>query len=368
MKRTLQITLLGLTLAVAFFSARPPANAISQTKPRFVGVQACAECHRDITVRQQQTSMAKALVSAADCQILREHPLLKFQQGKFAYRITRNGDRSVYEITDGAQTITAPLLYAFGQGFSGQTYVYEFGGAMYESRVSFYNAISALDITLGHAPAPPATLVEAAGRSMSLDETRNCFGCHTTNATIESSASADRHTVIQLNHTPGVSCESCHGAGEQHVTAAKTGKPLNGLLKRLREFDGDDLTQITCGACHRSVEDVTAMSNRDGASNVRFQPYRIFNSRCYSADQRISCTGCHDPHGKLEHNAAFYDAKCTACHQAKNAKADAARRLCKTGKRDCVSCHMPKIELPGAHFKFTDHRIRIARAGAPYPK
>jgi hypothetical protein len=28
---------------------------------------------------------------------------------------------------------------------------------------------------------------------------------------------------------------------------------------------------------------------------------------------------------------------------------------------------MPKVELPGAHYKFTDHRIRIARPGDPYP-
>jgi hypothetical protein len=28
---------------------------------------------------------------------------------------------------------------------------------------------------------------------------------------------------------------------------------------------------------------------------------------------------------------------------------------------------MPKIELPGAHAKFTDHQIRIARAGDPFP-
>jgi len=27
---------------------------------------------------------------------------------------------------------------------------------------------------------------------------------------------------------------------------------------------------------------------------------------------------------------------------------------------------MPKVELPGAHFKFTDHRIRIARQGEAY--
>jgi hypothetical protein len=28
---------------------------------------------------------------------------------------------------------------------------------------------------------------------------------------------------------------------------------------------------------------------------------------------------------------------------------------------------MPKLDLPGSHRKFTDHRIRIARAGEAYP-
>jgi len=28
---------------------------------------------------------------------------------------------------------------------------------------------------------------------------------------------------------------------------------------------------------------------------------------------------------------------------------------------------MPQYELPGGHFKFTDHQIRVVRAGEPYP-
>lgn len=318
--------------------------------------------------------MSRALVSAADCQVLRAHPLLKFQQGKFAYRLTRDGNRSVYEVTNGLQTITAPLLYAFGQGFSGQTYVYEYGGVLYESRVSFYLDTNALDITLGHTPDPPASLSEAGGRAMSLDEARSCFGCHTTNAKIEPGAAPNQPPVIQLNHQLGVSCESCHGAGEQHVAAAQSGQPAKRWLKQLNALDGDDLSQTVCGSCHRSVDDVIEMPNHAGKNNVRFQPYRIFNSRCYSADKRIGCTACHDPHGNLTPEPAFYDAKCLACHQSTRAKtADAALpvesvRVCKTGQRDCVSCHMPKVELTGAHFKFTDHRIRIARAGEPYPK
>jgi formate-dependent nitrite reductase cytochrome c552 subunit len=36
-------------------------------------------------------------------------------------------------------------------------------------------------------------------------------------------------------------------------------------------------------------------------------------------------------------------------------------------KDKCVNCHMPKIELPGAHFKFSDHRIRIVKPNEKYP-
>jgi hypothetical protein len=152
-------------------------------------------------------------------------------------------------------------------------------------------------------------------------------------------------------------------------------------------LDGDDITQNMCGSCHRSVEDVMALPQRGGISNVRFQPYRIFNSRCYSADKRIGCTACHNPHDSLEQSAAFFDSKCLACHQSepmaepmakpmaepvakaasKSGDNDRHARACKVGKKDCTVCHMPKIDLPGAHFKFTDHRIRIVREGAPFP-
>jgi cytochrome c551/c552 len=137
------------------------------------------------------------------------------------------------------------------------------------------------------------------------------------------------------------------------------------------------LNQEFCGSCHRSIEEVIVRPNRDGLNNVRFQPYRIFNSKCYSDDRRISCLACHDPHESLRQDAAYYDAKCLACHQpGRSSKAVAVSsqssenrtaRGCKVETKNCAACHMPKVDLPGAHFKFTDHRIRIARAGEPYP-
>ena len=358
-----KLTRLVLVLAAAFLAA---ALAWPQSKNSTgisgIGSQTCAECHAEILEKQQKTLMAKALEPIGKCQILSTNPLLTFRQGRFSYKIERKGNQSIYTVTEGQAVVTAQILFCFGQGKSGQTYVYELNGVKYESRVSFYNAIRNLDITIGHSPELPKTLVEAAGRAMSVDEEKNCFFCH--------SSGANNAQRLQFEKMlPGVNCEVCHGSGEKHVAAMKAGEKAGAGIKQLGQLDGDDIAQNVCGKCHRSVDDVIEMPNRAGLNNVRFQPYRIFHSRCYSADRRIGCTACHDPHGDAESNATFYDSKCLACHTTKTEKATAERsaRACPTGKNKCSDCHMPKIDLPGAHFKFTDHRIRIVREGAPYP-
>jgi len=58
-----------------------------------------------------------------------------------------------------------------------------------------------------------------------------------------------------------------------------------------------------------------------------------------------------------------YDPKCQACHQ----QGKTGAKTCPVSKSKCVTCHMPKIELPGGHYKFSDHRIRIVRPNEPYP-
>jgi mono/diheme cytochrome c family protein len=63
----------------------------------------------------------------------------------------------------------------------------------------------------------------------------------------------------------------------------------------------------------------------------------------------------------VETDAAAYDSKCGACHSR------TAARRCKVASSNCVTCHMPRLDLPGAHQKFTDHRIRIVRANEAYP-
>jgi hypothetical protein len=239
--------------------------------------------------------MARALEPVAESEILRRHPSLTFQDAGFQWSIVRDGDRSVMTVTGKGETITAPLLWAFGRGQAGQTYIFERDGSFYESRVSFYNALGGLDVTMGAQQNAPKNIDNAAGRRMDNIGARDCFGCHSTGA-----VSGGRLHLESI--VPGVGCESCHGLAGQHIAAVRAGNPAAAKMAKL--------------------------SGR----------------------------------GAEETAAASYDAKCSACHSAAQ-----HTKTCRVAKDQCVTCHMPKIELPGAHARFTDHQIRIVRAGEAYP-
>jgi hypothetical protein len=102
------------------------------------GDAACVTCHTAQTAHFRATPMAQALETVAVSDILKQHPDLAFQEGPYQSRIVRQGDRSILTVTRGAETFTVPLLWAFGRGQAGQTYVFEYNGAFYESRASFF--------------------------------------------------------------------------------------------------------------------------------------------------------------------------------------------------------------------------------------
>jgi len=334
-----------------------PAPGVS-----YVGQQVCVQCHANKVKTQQATAMAKALQSVGDCDILRSRPRLTFRSGPYSYEIAREGNRSLYTVTDGTTKISEPILWCFGRGGAGQTYLFQHNGAFYQSRISFYNDVQGLGVTLGAAHLTPNSLDEAAGDALNSSTTRDCFACHSTGAVRDRQLKLDQLIA-------GVSCESCHGPGEKHTAAMRAGNYQAKQIFNPKRLNTEEVSNF-CGACHRTWEQIASL-HLYNINNVRFQPYRLANSKCYDAeDRRISCIACHDAHKDPEHEPLFYDSKCTACHNADPKIARVDKQIaatCKVGKQRCVTCHMPKVEIPGSHFQFTDHQIRIARAGEPYP-
>ena len=123
--------------------------------------------------------------------------------------------------------------------------------------------------------------------------------------------------------------------------------------------------------------DVVMNENEPGAYTIRFQAYRLEESRCWKAteDARLACTQCHDPHAPMVRDAQFYDQKCMSCHSlAKDARHvasggrwTATPKICPKATANCASCHMPSSDVPEMHSTFVDHFIRIVRPGEPVP-
>jgi hypothetical protein len=346
----------------------------------FAGTAECAKCHEKLALGYITTPMAQASAPAVYSQALQSHDQLSAQLAPYHYELARDAAAVNYSVTDGSNSLNAVLVWAFGLGQKGQTYLYqrESGhrqsnprtATFYESRLSFYKTLQGLDLTTGHNSATPGDLESALGRSMDADEARRCFGCHTT-------ASTTTNRFDPSHVTPGVTCEACHGPGAKHVAAMKTGKIEEGRRAILDPRRLDPAASVDfCGACHRTRGDIL-QGGFTGVVNVRFQPYRLENSRCWrNADARLACTACHDAHQPLALDPGSYDHNCLACHAAasheparspETGQSDHLGPACPVSTKDCVTCHMPRVELPSMHAPFTDHRIRIAHPGEPYP-
>lgn len=337
------------------------------SRQEYVGSEACAVCHASEFASQSKTSMAHAAERAVDSAVLRTAPLLTSQHGDpspFQTTIRREQHGSEYAVTRGGYSMRGQLLWAFGKGTMGQTYIVESGGTFYEGHRTYFSEVKGLDETPGQSDKLSLSIEEAFGRPLSKEEAASCFACHT----VESSL---RGQFDQARAVPGVGCEACHGPGAKHVRAMQNNQMDEGLRDiftpaSLSPVERNDF----CGACHRAPLDVSAIKATSEPINLRFQPYRLAKSRCWSKpDPRLTCVACHNPHEEVQRDAAFYDAKCLACHRSRNAAGGPAATFpaCKVADSQCVSCHMPKYRVPVMHGSFTDHDIRIVHAGEQFP-
>jgi Cytochrome c554 and c-prime len=332
----------------------------------FAGANACGECHSKKTSSQMTTPMAQAAVRLAEQAPSREIVAGTLQLGPYLYRISSGQLGSRLAVSSGKESISASIAWIFGAGVHGRTYILDQGGALYESQVSSFAGLHGLDLTPGHTAVNAGNLKNALGEQLTTSAAARCFACHTTYSTTDSKFDAARAV-------PGIRCEQCHGPGVQHIDAIHADEREE-AVKAI--FDPANLSPVEsvdfCGACHRTTVDVVESTEAYGPINVRFQPYRLEKSRCWGngGDARLTCVACHNPHEPLVHEASSYDQRCLACHAAKGTGASSNSETpaaCPVATANCTSCHMPKLDVPEMHAKFTDHFIRIVRAGEKYP-
>ena len=338
----------------------------------YVGSDACAECHSRVDTAQSESEMAKAAFRLSGGAAGQPAPG-DFEDGSYLYRFIPNSTLPGYslQVTSNGHSISYPIAWTMGAGVHGQTYLLNENGGLYESQASSFSFIHRVGLSPGHKPMEEGSLENALGIRLKASDALRCFACHTT-------ASSANSTLNTTDAVPGIHCEACHGPGLDHVKAAIAGQKVQA---RQAIFNPASLTPTSsidfCGACHRTTMDVVLNEPEPGAFTIRFQPYRLEESRCWQTtkDARLACTGCHDPHAPMVRDAHFYDQKCLSCHSLrKDARHDASGgvwaatpKICPKATANCASCHMPKTYVPEMNSPFVDHFIRIVRPGAPVP-
>src|SRR5204862_2281641 len=108
------VTCFAISVSLAAsFRAQAQRDAFSKWRPthefagvNYVGSAACAQCHAPLTNKRLANPMSRALAPAESCEVLKTHPLLSFRNGPFNYQIVRDGNRSIYTLSDGSNSIS----------------------------------------------------------------------------------------------------------------------------------------------------------------------------------------------------------------------------------------------------------------------
>jgi predicted CXXCH cytochrome family protein len=211
---------------------------------------------------------------------------------------------------------------------------------------------------------------------------KTCYSCHVTSE--QKSFDPTSLTYHTTWDDQGVSCESCHGAGKEHIAHAGKAPIVNpARLDPMR-------STMVCAQCHsfRSIyaDGFQAGDNyydyflpdleyRQSASDdPEFYPdgrprwfandaVALWQSQCFLKGG-ATCLTCHSqPHNpEIESNPqlrAANNALCTGCHKAIGANVPAHTHHAPAGAgSSCVECHMPAVSI-GLKAQIRDHSIGI---------
>jgi hypothetical protein len=256
--------------------------------------------------------------------------------------------------SDASGANAARMTIAFGSGKTGMTYAGQFGpDRMIEYGMSYLPRIRKWYVTPGQEGRFDASL----GLEHRASEARRCVLCH--------AVTAPAGRIEPEPRFFGVGCESCHGAGGDHIERAKANAP-DLKMEDLSRRDGIGIN-LLCGRCHRDLDDVPMVS-REVASTQRYQPYGLSLSPCFrKSNGRLTCLTCHSAHSDADTNPRHYEAACLGCHSPRDHGATA----CPVNPVEkCIDCHMPKRKIfPGGDVpvKMADHLIWAYRPGRPKP-
>jgi len=205
-----------------------------------------------------------------------------------------------------------------------------------------------------------------------------CFNCHVSQLATNYSLEADAYHTTWAE--PGISCESCHGPGVEHVRAmeaAPPGSPPKDIrIIRTKQFTAQQMNDL-CATCHAKMApisisfrpgdkffdhfDLVTLENHDYYPDGRdlgenYTQTSWLMSPCLKAGE-LDCNHCHTPSGRVRFEGAQSNQSCTPCHEKEvNGAAEHGRHQPGSQGNQCVACHMPMTRF--AAMSRSDHSMR----------
>ncbi len=210
-----------------------------------------------------------------------------------------------------------------------------------------------------------------------------CFDCHVSQlATNYDLATDTYHTTWR---EAGISCESCHGPGGEHIAAMEAGvqghtsKDIK--IIRTLEFSHERMNDM-CATCHAKMVPLSTdfiagdkfydhydlitlehadfyPDGRDLGENYTYTSWSM--SPCLKSD-KLDCNQCHTPSGRPRFEGRESNKSCLPCHAEIVAPSDGSRGTAHSHHKaestgnSCIACHMPMSRF--AAMARTDHSMR----------
>lgn len=380
-------------------SGRTPTQyANTQPGVRYVGSNACEQCHPEIYNEFKRTDMGRSVVLPGEQRQVRAvHEAVTVHQpnSNVYYRVYRKrGDLYQGELRlDKSDKVIFRRDYKvdwiIGAGANGFGGIIRRGNFLFESPVSYYTRAHRWDLSPGY---------EYAEYGFNRPVPGDCVICHS------GRPQPDQEVEGKYKDPPfeqlAIGCENCHGPGALHVEERRQAEPLTGNVDRSIVNPADLpgwLADNICMNCHQGAE-VRALMPGKKFTDFRpgmplsqtfaifAPPFRRDNppsdpllqqfvqmrlSECYlKSGGRLHCITCHDPH--LEPTAqeapAYFKGKCMICHTEESCTLPRIRRMASTPPDNCIGCHMPTQNLRDiSHSSLANHRIP-ARLNEPFPE
>lgn len=339
---------LAVIFVLSALCSAAPENA-------YLGREVCAGCHNAIAFTQVRTAMARTWQGTEPKPIplpySEEH--LEGPPPAIRYSLRRTTQGLQFRVQlPGGPPLTFPVEATTGgsrHGISLFIRMRELDGlplpraTLIETRYLYSVPHHDLALSPGFPSEKPANYEAAFGRVLTPSFEKKCLACHGAPRT------EGGHTAI------GVTCESCHGPGQQHLVALARKTADKGILNPARLPAREQMQP--CARCHSGFSPVQDPLPDDLL--ISDQVRALSNSECWrQSGGRIGCVGCHDPHQDASRDTliARSEKVCLGCHSITIRKHPA---LCPVNRvTGCVGCHMPET-TKRAPLIITDHWIRV---------